>query len=153
VSNGQTTCNTSLRPCGDICIDKTLCCREGQVGCDDGVSCTSESCQPATGTGQNPPPGICIQTFPNRICTETCDAGQGYGNATPENQREVICASSGSVDGLPCYCWRTTEGANTCTEDFYDAPACRTTADCASGRVCIRSGLTTGSNRCAPICQ
>lgn len=153
VTAGQTTCDTSLRPCGDICIDKTQCCRDGQVGCDDGVTCTSETCQPATGTGQNPSPGICVQTFPNRICTEACAAGQGYGNATPENQREVICASSGSVAGLPCYCWRTTEGDNACTEDFYDAPMCRTSADCANGRVCIRSGLTTGSNRCAPICQ
>jgi hypothetical protein len=155
---GQPTCNTNLRPCGDICIDKTLCCREGVQGCDDGLTCTAETCQPATGTGQTPPPGICVQTFPNRTCTEACKPdGKGYGNYFPEDQREVRCASAGTVyPSQPCYCWRTTEDQNVCTESVpggITPPPCRLSSECPAGQVCIRSGLTTGTNTCAPICQ
>jgi hypothetical protein len=120
---GQPTCNPNLRPCGDICIDKTLCCREGVQAC-------TGACKPD---------------------------GEGYGNYFPENQREVRCASAGTVyPSQPCYCWRTTEDQNVCTESVpggITPPPCRLSSECPAGQVCIRSGLTTGTNTCAPICQ
>jgi hypothetical protein len=101
------------------------------AGCPSGQQCVNGRCE-----RQDPCHGACAS---NQICLNgTCYSQDTCPAISATCPNFVRCG----VDDSDCFCGLTTSGETICfqDEDFCETPRpCKTTSDCAGGRVCIAS--------------
>jgi len=93
-----TTCNDG-NPCTVNDVYQSGICAGVPVTCDDGIACTTDSCNPATGG--------CVNTPVDAACSD--------GNLC--NGSEQCSAVAGCLTGTPVNC----DDGNSCTSDVCDA--------------------------------
>ncbi len=135
-------CVTSFNkaPCtdGNACTKDDVCNGEGlcagaKVDCEDGVYCTDNPCDPATGCA------LPINT------TKTCDDG----DACSEKDQ---CDGKGKCVGAAVNC----EDGNACTDDPCDsktgcAAKINTTKPCNDGDACTKDDACDGKGSCVSV--
>ncbi|MEM7449618.1 MAG: hypothetical protein AAF355_15390 [Myxococcota bacterium] len=187
---GTVSCGTSANPCvavtcqpesgcvevfvedGTSCADADLCsgaevCSDGEciegapVACDDGIACTSDSCDPNTGG--------CVSTADDAACTAeangSCDPDNGCQyplcNATncaddtgsctvascagDQCVRTSLCSDSETCCGGECVSLGCDDG-NPCTSDSCTSTGCAHIPD--SGAACSDNNACTVNDRC-----
>ncbi|MFZ4578456.1 MAG: hypothetical protein ACOYOB_08690 [Myxococcota bacterium] len=131
-------------PCndGNPCTQAETCkdtdCKGTNVTCDDGTSCTADSCDPKTGCVHAPVSGVCDDK-------DKCTTGD-------------TCAS-GVCKGAPIDVAAKCDDGNDCTKDWCDPPVGCTTTDltgpacddgspCTAGDACKAGECTSDINTC-----
>lgn len=152
------TCNESLKKCtfttnnaacsdGNACNGTELCdaltgCKAGTpVVCNDGVYCTTDSCNPAT--------GACTFAPTNTLCdngiycdgAEVCDPAGAPGPNGCKPGPAVTCAPTGTQ----CSVNVCSEATRSCTIQL-DNTLCTAPAICTTGGVCSTSSCTSDAN-------
>ncbi|MFO1462508.1 MAG: vWA domain-containing protein [bacterium] len=160
--NGQGACvavnNTASCDDGDKCTEKDLCsggkCGGTEINCDDGISCTPDSCNPDTGACENP----------TDECECNSDADCNDGNSCTDEycNEEHECVRSNNSDpcddGLFCN-GKDTCGAGSCS--IHAGDPCATGGECADscneeknscndpiGTACTDDGNVCTDNQC-----
>lgn len=167
---------------GNACDGEEACvagmCEAGTpVVCNDGVSCTVDSCVPATGMCQSTPnnsmcasPQICTATgcispgcgeTPCRLVSPQCGCPDG-NSCYITGMDERVCAPSGTAStGESCNGSEICEGGNVCI-DLDGAGTitmcrgfCDTDADCSGGvgALCLVTVTGTTQNICTTHCD
>ena len=141
--NGTGSCQVNHAANGSSCADSDLCdgaetCSTGScvagtpVNTDDGIACTSDSCDPATGN--------VTHTANNAAC--------GDGNAC--NGSETCSATLGCQAGTPV----VTDDGNPCTDDSCDPAtgavthSIDTTNTCSDGNACTQTDSCNSAGAC-----
>ena len=124
--NDGSSCTT-----GDVCQDGA-CLGAGQLECDDGNVCTSDSCDPATGCTTAANDALCDD---GNACTvaDQCTAGLCKGIGALECDDESPCTTDSCDPELGCVHMANTQPCD-------DGNACTTGDLCGSG-VCSGTGL------------
>lgn len=122
---------------GDVCTVQDVCDDQGDCGgselpCDDGVDCTTDACDPASGT--------CVSAVDEVLCddgdactTPTCDTVQGCVQVPDPT---CCSADANCYDGDSCTADTCDLATNICV--FTDSgTCCSTAADCGLNEVCV----------------
>jgi hypothetical protein len=167
------TCNTATGACGQqnlpdgtVCTDKDLCtgpsgndsCSTGAClsgapkDCSDGVTCTTDSCNPST--------GACAHAANNASCgdafsctVDSCDANAGAGTGCVNLEDDALCTAPTCQAVVACSPADPGAGASGCV--FLDEPdgtACPHTAGAPTSGVCVGAGTSpTGAGQAGCI--
>ncbi len=142
-------------PCAD-CDDGNPCngvercvagsCMPGTpLDCDDGVACTQDRCERATGCQHTPDDGFCPGS-------DRCDATRGCVETCSESPCRAISPQCGCGAGEGCYL--SSAGTTSCQDagSVGEGGACDSILDCAPGLTC--SDLQGGSvGACHRLCS
>src|SRR5436309_3200159 len=122
--NGIKTCNPADGPC----VGGT------PPSCDDGIVCTTDSCEPTANGGA----GGCVNAPIAGCCQADADCDNGNACAGPQT-----CVNNSCVAGTPPNC----DDGNPCTDDACDpSSGCTNTpTNCDDGAVCTADSCDPAS--------
>jgi hypothetical protein len=140
-------CCTTNADCADAsrCTQNERCvagqCLSDLVICDDGNSCTNDSCSPTTGCA-NIPVVNGISCGDGNVCNglETCQSGNCAAGTALDCSDGNVCTTDGCNPQSGCT-QQPTPGCCTTDADCADASACTINERCV-GRACISDPLT-----------
>gem|GEM_PF-479599 len=154
--------NNALCDNGDFCdgvetCDPVLDCQAGTPpDCSDGVNCTVDTCDPATGCVNTASNGLCNDT---NVCTDdTCDPVNDceYTNNTAPCDDGLWCTVNDTCSGGTCSDTLPRDCGDTvgCTVDTCDEVA-DTCVNVASNGLCDNGDACDGIETCDPLldCQ
>ena len=115
---------------GDYC-HLGECTHKGELQCNDGNSCTNDSCKPETGCAHSANSADCED---GNACTlnDQCDQGWCLGKATPDCNDDNPCTDDSCDPDIGCVHVFNTVPCN-------DSDACTTGEACANG-ACLGGG-------------
>ncbi|MCA9529224.1 MAG: hypothetical protein KC543_03715 [Myxococcales bacterium] len=167
VSDGDPTCDLTVTL--EVVCGQDLC---AGVNCDDGVACTTDSCNPADGTCSNTPDNSACADDGNECTAAACTgngcvqnnvpsgtactggACDGNGTCVPTN----LCPTGACDDGIGCTAdtCNPTDGSCTNTPDDGACPSdgneC-TTESCDPVNGCGSSNVANGTACTGGTCQ
>jgi cysteine-rich repeat protein len=166
--DGSGVCTHNAVPNGTACDDGVACttgetcqagvCTSGAPPCDDGESCTADTCEVSDcfstehGAGCNDPVCEAIICANDVYCCNTnwdnlCVNGGGGSNGAVNEcaGRESFCANNESPDGTPCDDGDPATGGDVCT-----AGVCAGTPDLCAGVTCTALDQCHAVGTCDP---
>ncbi len=151
-------CDNGLFCDGAETCDAVLDCQAGvAVNCDDGVGCTTDSCNEGTNSCDNVPSnGLCDDgVFCNG--SETCHATLDCQAGTPPTCDDGVACTDDTCNTITDVCDNTPNDAN-CDDGLFcnGAETCDALVDCqAGGDPCPGQGCDEATNTCTagPVAQ
>ena len=147
-------CNGQCAAAGTCCADyDTVCtgCTDG-ASCDDGLACTTDTCDSASGQCQYAiAPGNCLI---DGACYADGEGGPSCKTCAADDDNEAwsIDAGASCDDGNPCTTGEVCSAAGVC-EGQTSASCCKDDADCDDGDPCTTDSCDKVAGTCdaAPI--
>lgn len=144
-------CNDGIACTADGCNTATGSCTHNANDnlCNDGVSCTNDNCNPNDGCHNNPVNSACND---GDVCTtDTCNAVAGCqhsnaANGTTCNDNKP-CTPSSTCENGTCTGAHTCSDGNACTNDVCTTSGCSFPA-MTSGTPCNDQNACTGTDTC-----
>ncbi len=128
-----------------------ICKVEGKACKKTSQCCSDLECLPSQNGPKNPNAGSGSTAGSGKVCTAV---DRGYCAEVPDftcSSLATQCGTGGPLDY--CFCDKSAEGLSSCVTNWYCDPAliCSSTADCASGNVCVLNSCC-GIGQCVAPC-
>ncbi len=114
----SSSCDSSLKACGSLCLAKSACCQNKD--CGTGGSCAE---------------GVCACDTTHKVCSNLCIAASACCLDTD-------CGIGATCTGNACVCDRKHKNCAT-TKSCAPADGCCTDAECGTGRTCVSGACTS----------
>jgi Dictyostelium (slime mold) repeat len=153
-TSGDVCADTTECPSGETCEGITLQHLTSGVSCDDNNSCTTDSCDPATGCVHTP-----ISCDDNNSCTtDACDPATGCTHSAVSCDDNNSCTTDACDPATGCtHSAVSCDDNNSCTTDACDpAAGCTNTpVSCGDNNACTTDACdpATGCTHSAVSCE